>query len=25
MAGCDSVYTIQLKAPGIVPAHNVNK
>src|SRR4249919_2111953 len=25
MAGCDSVYTIQLKTPGIVPAHNVNK
>jgi sugar lactone lactonase YvrE len=25
MAGCDSVYTIQLKVPGIVPAHNVNK
>ena len=25
MAGCDSVYTIQLKAAGIVPAHNVNK
>jgi len=25
IAGCDSVYTIQLKTPGIVPAHNVNK
>jgi gluconolactonase len=25
MAGCDSVYTIQLKTPGIVPALNVNK
>ena len=25
MAGCDSVYTIQLKTPGFVPAHNVNK
>ena len=25
MAGCDSVYTIQLKTPGIVPAYNVNK
>ena len=25
MAGCDSVYTIQLKTPGIVPAHNVSK
>ena len=23
IAGCDSVYTIQLKTPGIVPAHNV--
>ena len=25
IAGCDSVYTIQLKTPGIVPAHNVSK
>ena len=25
IAGCDSVYTIQLKARGIVPAHNVKK
>ena len=25
IAGCDSVYTIQLKTPGIVPAHNVKK
>jgi gluconolactonase len=25
IAGCDSVYTIQLKTHGIVPAHNVNK
>ena len=25
IAGCDSVYTIQLKIPGIVPAHNVRK
>ena len=25
IAGCDSVYTIQLKTRGIVPAHNVNK
>jgi gluconolactonase len=25
IAGCDSVYTIQLKTPGIVPAYNVNK
>jgi gluconolactonase len=25
IAGCDSVYTIQLKTPGVVPAHNVNK
>jgi len=25
IAGCDSVYTIQLKTPVIVPAHNVNK
>jgi gluconolactonase len=25
MAACDSVYTIQLKTAGIVPAHNVNK
>ena len=25
MAGCDAVYTIQLKSPGIVPANNVNK
>ncbi len=23
IAGCDAVYTIQLKTPGIVPAHNV--
>ena len=23
MAGCDSVYTIQLKTPGIVPAYEV--
>ena len=23
IAGCDSVYTIQLKTPGVVPAHNV--
>ena len=25
IAGCDAVYTIQLKAPGNVPAYNVNK
>ena len=25
IAGCDSVYTIQLKTPGIVPAHEVKK
>jgi gluconolactonase len=25
IAGCDAVYTIQLKMPGIVPAHRVNK
>jgi gluconolactonase len=25
IAGCDAVYTIQLKIPGIVPAHNVGK
>jgi gluconolactonase len=25
IAGCDAVYTIQLKTPGIVPAHNVKK
>jgi gluconolactonase len=25
IAACDSVYTIQLKTPGIVPAYNVNK
>jgi WD40 repeat protein len=25
IAGCDSVYTIQLKTAGIVPAYNVNK
>src|SRR5687768_14578821 len=25
IAACDAVYTIQLKTPGIVPAHNVNK
>jgi len=25
IAGCDAVYTIQLKTPGIVPAYNVNK
>jgi gluconolactonase len=25
IAGCDSVYTIQLKTPGVVPAHAVNK
>jgi gluconolactonase len=25
IAGCDAVYTIQLKAAGIVPAHEVNK
>src|SRR5215470_10758581 len=25
IAGCDSVYTIQLKTPGIVPAHSVSK
>ena len=25
IAGCDSVYTIQVKIPGIVPAHNVGK
>jgi gluconolactonase len=25
IAGCDSVYTIQLKIPGIVPAHDVKK
>jgi len=25
IAGCDSVYTIQLKTRGIVPAHNVKK
>jgi gluconolactonase len=25
MAGCDSVYSIQLKTPGIVPAYDVNK
>jgi len=25
IAGCDAVYTIQLKTPGIVPAHNVSK
>jgi len=25
IAGCDAVYTIQLKAPGIVPAFSVNK
>jgi len=25
MAGCDSVYTIQLKTPGTVPANNVKQ
>jgi gluconolactonase len=25
IAGCDSVYTIQLKTPGMVPAHEVKK
>jgi len=25
IAGCDSVYSIQLKTPGIVPAHDVKK
>jgi len=25
IAGCDSVYTIQLKTPGVVPAHEVKK
>ena len=25
IAGCDSVYTIQVKVRGIVPAHNVSK
>ena len=25
IAGCDSVYTIQLKTPGIVPAHDVKR
>ena len=25
IAGCDTVFTIQLKTPGVVPAHNVNK
>jgi hypothetical protein len=25
IAGCDAVYTIQLKTPGIVSAYTVNK
>jgi gluconolactonase len=25
IAGCDAVYTIQLKTPGIVPANTVNR